>query len=257
MTQQFNYRDLLRQIEWEDRKLVERVMVGSYRHAVTIVCSKLGRTKGEFANGMFSYFAYGELLSPNGEWIKEGNNIVPVLPDGRFIMVVEQRPPLARYPERPRVVEFQNGKTLYLGEYGEIEFPGGAINPGESFTSGFLRELTEETDIENQTARLYRRVPPIYPFSADLALRMFLSVVYLSGMSFADRVENDGGLTVHALTREDVEHNIETGIISSAQSALLGWSFWKEVDFDRKFPELRAMSPAYMSVEDVRIIKPK
>lgn len=252
----FDFRDMLRQIEWEDGKMLEREVVGSYRHAITLVCSSLGRTKGEFANGMFPYFAYGELLSPKGEWIKYGNNVVPVLPDGRFLMVVEQRPVLLRYPDHPRIVEDDNHCLFDLGPCGALEFPGGAYNPGESFTAGILRELHEETNVEEQRARVVRRVPSIYPFSADLALEMTFSVVYLSGLSFSGYVEDDGGLRVIALNEWSVMRNIWRGVISSAQSALTGWAFYQEVR--AQADDLHTLiSNGYIAVDDVQIVKPK
>ncbi|OGZ47405.1 MAG: hypothetical protein A3J54_02355 [Candidatus Ryanbacteria bacterium RIFCSPHIGHO2_02_FULL_45_13b] len=253
----FDFRDVLREIEWEDGKLVERWVVGSYRHAVTLVCSSLGRTKGNFANGTFPYFAYGELMSPNGEWIKYGNNVVPVLPDGRFLMVVEQRPVLLRYPEHPRIVE-HTGHQFDLGPCGALEFPGGAYNPRESFTAGILRELREETEVEEQRAKVIRRVPGVYPFSADLALQMTFSVVYLSGLSFSDYVEDDGGLRVIALSEEEVWQNIHSGVISSAQSALTGWALWQEIRSAKESGMFdRLVQMGYLALDDVQIVKPK
>lgn len=253
----FGYRNMLRQIEWEDGKMLEREVVGSYRHAVTLVCSNLGRTKGEFANGTFPYFAYGELLSPKGEWIKYGNNVVPILPDGRFLMVVEQRPVLLRYPDHSRMVEHA-GHQFDLGPCGALEFPGGAYNPGESFTSGILRELHEETEVEDQRAQVIRRIPGIYPFSADLALQMTFSVVYLSGLSFSDYVEDDGGLRVIALSTQEVYQNIWNGVISSAQSALCGWGLYQEIMRAKESGTFHTLLElGYLAIDDVQIVKPK
>lgn len=255
---QFDYRDLLKQIEWEDGKLLEKEVIGSYRHAVTLVCSKLGRTKGEFANGTFPYFAYYELLSPNGEWIKSGNNIVPVLPDGRFLMVVEQQPIFARYPDRPHVVVLDNGHRFDIGLAGSLIFPGGAYNPGESFTSGILRELHEETEVAEQRAQIIRRVPGVYPYSSDLAHQITYSVAYLSGLSFSDYVENDGGLRVVALSETEVLHNIWNGVISSAQAALCGWALYQEIIHAKEngtFDSLVQMG--YLAIDDVQIVKSK
>jgi 8-oxo-dGTP pyrophosphatase MutT (NUDIX family) len=254
----FDYQEVLRKIEWEEGKLFEREIVGSYRHAVTFVCSSLGRTKGEFANGVYPYFSYGELLSPSGEWIQYGNNVVPILPDGRFLMVVEQRPILARYPEHPHIVGLQSkNRSFDIGMTGSLEFPGGAYNPGESFTMGILRELQEETAVEDQRAQLIRRSPGIYPFSADIALQMSFSIVHLTGLTFADYVEDDGGLRVIALTEKEVEQNMWHGVISSAQSALCGWAFYEEVQrakMNGTFQSLVKMG--YVVLDNVQIVKP-
>lgn len=250
------YAEHLKRIEWEEGKLIERCTVGSYRHAVTIVCSSRGRNKGKFVNGEFPYFAYMELLQPNGAWLKEGNNIVPILPDGRFLMVVERRSVLERY-EHPCIVELDD-RAVDIGPAGALEFPGGAYDPGESFTMGCLRELQEETNVGDQSARLVSRVPWIYPFSADLALRMRFSVVYLSGLSYADKVENDGGLRILALNEGEVWRNIRNGIITAGQSALLGWGFYQEVKRARQDNTLNNLVDAgYVALDEVQIVKPK
>ena len=254
----------LAKIVWDEGKH-ERVMVSSYRHAVVVACSLRGRQKAVFVNGEHPYFAYTELLTAGEKWISHGNNIVPVLPDDRLIMVVEQRPVLARYEGRPTVVEFED-RSLDLKDYGpysSLEFPGGAIEPGESFTAGFLRELQEETEVENQKATLYRRLPPIYPFGSDIALQSFLSVIFLSGYSFSHTVKDDGGLIVFALTYDEVERNIKNGIIASVQAALLGWAFYREIltakllKYKTCLSEKHLTEIGYLSIEEVEIKKPQ
>ena len=257
------WQEVLTEIEWVDGKCVERAIVGSYRHAITVICSKLGRQKAQFANGEYPYFAYIELLGSGGKWITHGTNIVPILPDHRLIMVVEQRPPHGRFAERPRFIELKKG-TIDLNDFGpfsSLEFPGGAIEPGESFTAGFLRELQEESGVGEQSATLYRTLRPHYPFGADIALQAFLGVVFLSGLSYTEQVEHDGGLRVLALTEKEVQKNICNGVIASAQAALLGWAFYKEVKEmlgNTRMPtESEMVKSGYLAIEHVKIIKPK
>lgn len=257
-----SFRDDLANTYWLKGEHI-RIRVGSYRHAITVVCDLAGRQRARFANGDFPYFAYVDLVTPDEQWIRQGTNIVPVLPDGRFIMVIEQRPIVARYPERPKQIELE-GRSLSLDDYGpysSLEFPGGAVNPGESLTSGFLRELREETEVGEQTARVYRRLRPNYPFGCDIALEQFLGVAFLSGVAYSEKVETDGGLTVLALSRSEVERNLRNGVIASGQAALLPWAFYQEVERAREDPHPHLLEDllrcGYLAVEDLKIAKPK
>lgn len=259
----FNFRDVLAETTWEEGRVVSLV-VGSYRHEVVATCSSAGRQRAQFANGEFPYFAYEELLDGKGQWISHGTNVVPVLPrtsqrEERFLMVVEQRPMLDRYSNVPSMLKIgENELDLRMfGPHSSLEFPGGAVDrKDKTITIGALRELTEETGLQKQMVTIYRRVPPIYPFGSDLALRMFFSVVFLTDDRFAEKVENDGGLRVLALTREEVERNIENGIIASGQAALLGWAFYKEVLFAKTVPseEGQMIENGYMAVEQVSLV---
>lgn len=211
---------LLESMEWIEGGHIP-LPQSSYRHRVVIACSQSGRQQAKFANGQFPYFAYTELLNGKGQWISHGNNIVPILSDGRFLMIVEQRPILERYRDHQRTAHI-NHMTIELGPCDSLEFPGGAVKSGEEFMASFLRELAEETGIDEQRGLLYRRLPVVYSFGSDIALAMFYNVIYLSGFSFQDQVDNDGSLSVYALRRAEVEYNILTGAITSAQAALHG-----------------------------------
>jgi 8-oxo-dGTP pyrophosphatase MutT (NUDIX family) len=188
-------KELLRTVEWQEDRVVP-VVEGPYRYRVVTHCSSKGRQRAMFANGERSYFCYMELLGANGQWIQKGASMVPVLPDGRIIMVVEQRPAQSRYLNRPMVARItgQNVDLSAFGSYSSLEFPGGAVDPGEGLKAGFLRELREETGIADQTAIYYGRRHPIYQTGSDIALQQFLGVVYLSGLSYEKYVPSDGGL---------------------------------------------------------------
>ena len=248
--------DALQSMEWVEGSHIP-LPQSSYRHRVVIACSESGRQKADFVNGRFPYFAYTELLNGNGDWISHGSNIVPVLSDDRFLMVIEQRPILARYPNHPRTVVLSQS-TIELGLCDSLEFPGGVVEQGEEFTASFLRELMEETGIPQQSGLLFRRLPLVYSFGSDLALAMFYNVIYLSGFSFPDRVENDGGLRVLALTRDEVETNIQNGVIASCQAALQGWAFYEDVDWALRDSTLRYVyiQRGYLSSQEVVIKKP-
>ena len=81
----------LLEIEWAEGLRVP-LPANSYRTRIVICCSSIGRQEALFANGYIgNYFSYIEILS-KGQWVPRGAIIIPVLPDGRFLMVVEQRP---------------------------------------------------------------------------------------------------------------------------------------------------------------------
>jgi len=247
---------LLKGIEWQEGKVVP-LLEGPYRYRIMVHCSAGGRQETEFSNGNRKYFCYVELTAPNGTWIEKGAGIVPVLPDGRLIMVVEQRPPQDRYPDRPMVARI-GGRDVDLGKFGpysSLEFPGGAVDPNEGLKAGFLRELAEETGVENQSAVFYSRNQPFYPFGSDLALRQFVGVVFLSGLSYKEKTKGDGGLNIFALTEEEITFNIRKGVIHSAQAALMQWSFYRElVDIKTNLKAIEGLeSMGYLSVSTVKI----
>ena len=228
----FNWRSVLAEHVWEEGKVIP-IVDSSYRTRTVVTCYSKGRSKAKFANGEHSFGAYIELTRPDGTRISQGNSIVPVLPDGRLIMVVEQRPPQFRLPNQPTsiMVDGQIVDLRQFGPYSSVEFPGGAVDPQDGkFKAGFLKELVEETEVPNQTAIVCRRKPPLFAQGADLALESQISVVYLSNFGFEKHVKTDGGLDVMAVSPKDVQENIWAGNIRSAQAALLGWAFYQEVE---------------------------
>ena len=247
---------LLKMIEWEDGKVVP-LLEGPYRHRIVVHCSVDGRQEAQFANGNGRYFGYIELVAANGQWIEKGTGVVPILPDGRFIMVVEQRPAQARYIDRPMIARIE-GRDIDLnkfGRYSSLEFPGGAVDPNEGLRAGFLRELKEETGVKNQNALFYSRCYPFYAFGSDVSLRQFVGVAFLSGVYYEKHTESDGGLNVLALAEEDVIYNIRRGVIHSAQAALLQWSFYADVKEARSDPSLeqKLKTMGYLSVSKIKI----
>lgn len=244
----------LKNVVWEEGKVVALVD-GPYRYRIAVRCSSTGRQKAEFANGVFPYGAFVQCLNGKGEWGSRGSNIIPVLPDGRILMVVEQRQLMALYPDAPRVVEFDDGSTVDLGVTGALEFPGGGVEPGESITIGSLRELFEETGIVGQRALLYRRAPGVVAFNSDIAGMNWYYVAFLSNGHFEDYVQNDGGLSVLALTENEVERNIRNGVISSGQAAIISWAFYQEVMRTKHDPlfEKELVDTGYLEVEEVVI----
>jgi len=252
-------RESLASIIWEEGKIFP-VVEGPYRYRVVVHCSANGRQKAMFANGEHNYFCYTELLNGKGEWIQQGSGIVPVLPDGRLLLVVEQRPAQSRYDDNPCLLK--TGDNIIdldkFGPHSSLEFPGGAINPGEGLKAGFLRELQEETEVDEQEALWYGCVRPVYLFGSDIALRHYSHVVFLSGLSYQPHVKTDGGLDVLALTNDEVQEAIWRGVITSGQAALTTWNFYKEVCQARKDPSFEALlqKQGYLAIEKVKIVKP-
>ena len=251
-------KQLLLSQAWEDGKVIH-VCEGPYRTRIVVHCSLKGRQKTMFENGEHPYFSYMELLDPNGSWIKQGASMVPVLSDGRFLMVVEQRPAQGRYDNVASIAKIY-GEDIDIKQFGpfsSLEFPGGAIDTGEGIKAGFLRELSEETGVENQLAKYYGRRRPLYPQGSDMALQANLGVVFLSGVKFEKYVATDGGLLVFALSRAEVMLNIHRGVICSGQAALLPWAFYREVEEARASEEVmrRMVDSGYLAVEDVKIAK--
>lgn len=257
---EFNFRDVLAETMWEEGKIVSLV-AGSYRHEVVAVCSQAGRQRAQFANGEFPYFAHTELLGAGGKRIEQGAGIVPVLPDGRLLMVVEQRPPQGRVAERPHFVKRASVPPVDLrkmGLYSSLEFPGGAVDPNDkNLRAGFLRELGQETGVENQTATLYRTLRPIFAFGSDIPVKAYFGVAFLSGVHYQEYVKDDGGLYVLALAEREVWWNIVSGVIVSGQAAILQWNFYKELmEAFHLGSAGKLVSEGYIVKEEVRLIKP-
>jgi len=254
-------KESLHEISWEEGKVVT-VAQGSYRHRLVIHCTEGGRQKAVFADGQeHKYAGYFEFVNAKDEWIKQGAGMVPVLPDNRFIMVVEQRPAQSRFPVRPTVAKIA-GREVDLrafGPHSSLEFPGGAVEPGQGLKSGFIAELTDETGIPDQSALWYSCLRPICPYGSDLALEQYFGVVFLSGFKYEPYVAEDGGLQVFALNKDEVEYNIHKGVIRSGQAALLQWFFYKEVRRARIDPayEKTLREDGYLAVEEVKIVKLK
>lgn len=231
MFNQLNAREILKSIQWEDGK-AEPVVQGPYRYEIVVVCSSLGRQKAVFSDGKeHSYFAIVRMVNGKGEWTGgRGGIIVPVLPDGKMLMVVEQRPPRSFFPEQPKHIELTASRVALdeFGPYSSLEFPGGAVESGEYFTAEFLRELSEETGVEKK-GTLYIRKRPQFQFVSEAACQDNLGVIYLEGMTYAEKTTDDGGLTVLALSEEEIVRNIRNGVISSGHAGLLPWYFYEEV----------------------------
>lgn len=245
-----NLNEVLSRETWVAGKIIP-IVEGSARHRVVIHCSPSGRQTHEFKNGPGNTAAYVELTRPDGSWIAEGTSIVSIMPDGRFPMVVEQRPPQGRYQDMPEKL-FVGDREIDLAQYGpysSVEFAGGAIDPEHKFGAGFLTELIEETGVEPR-GTLYRRKHPIYTFGSDIALQGWLGVMFLSDMTYKSFNETDGGLTTLLLTEADVRRNIRAGNIRSAQAALQGWGFYLEV---KEMLDTSTLDPEYVSQEEVAV----
>jgi len=251
---------VLRNIYWEEGRIITYEGDAPYRYRIAIHCSSYGRQIAAFVNGTFPYFCYIEIVNAKEEWVAKGAGIVPVLPDGRFIMIVEQRPLQERFPYLQMMIAQIGGRNVDLrtfGPFSSLEFPGGGVEPSEGLKAGFIRELAEETGVEEQTALCYRRGYSIYPFGSDIACANHIAVAFLSGLSYQEHVATDGGLTVFALTRDEIVRNIRSGVIRSGQAALLQWGFYREVEEAFVDPRLEQelIECGYLIKERVKIVK--
>ena len=79
-------------------------------------------------------------------------------------------------------------------------------------------------------------------------------MAYLSGLNFSARVESDGGLNVVALTKEDLQYLIRHGFISSGNTALSPYYFYREIeDAIEKNDVQTLIDEGYIAVEEVQI----
>ncbi len=218
-------REVLQSLEWEEGKEYP-VVEGPYRHTIKVLCSSLGRQTATFANGEHRYFGYVVCGAGN-----RGAITVPVLPDGRLLMVVEQRPPQGRAADRSHFVQLhdRNLDLCDFGSYSSLEFPGGEMNPNENVATGALREVLEETGSVEQNVELYRTKTPHWQFGSDATAGDFHAVAFLSNGFHADHVSDDGGLHIFAVTPEDAERNIQNGVIVSGQAGIMPYFFFEKV----------------------------
>ncbi len=218
--------EILKNHEWVEGKRIP-VLLASYRHVIVVACSQSGRNKAQFSNGEFPYFAHVALASRKLDFIENGCMIVPVLPDGRVIMIIEQRPPTATRAEQNRRLELKN-EDLQLGPDDSVEFPGGAIEIGENIVVGSLRELVEESGVPNQPVTLYLAKYPCNNWM-ELALKTFYGFALLTKNEFSPKTTDEGGeLRVLAITPEEVDTNIDNGVINSAM-VMVNWNFYHAV----------------------------
>jgi 8-oxo-dGTP pyrophosphatase MutT (NUDIX family) len=252
-----DWREFLSSQSWEEGRVI-CLPPSSYRHRVVVVCYSQGRQTTAFANGIYNFGAHVEMLDGRGQWSPSGSNFVPVLPDGRLIMVVEQRPAQGRFGNQPtKLVTILGDVDLRsFGPYSSLEFPGGSYEEGEGFKAGILRELVEETGVCEQTATLFFS-RPIDIFGCDAAKQSNLGVLFLGKMKHETFTPSDGGLTVLALSEEDVWENISLGNITSGQAALMPWWFYRDVKSALGNPGVyaRMQNAGYFRREEVVIKK--
>lgn len=174
--------------------------------------------------------AYWELQRQDGSWNRAGINIVPILPNGDALVVVEERGSLRPFvSDIPHVLKLSGGKELDLRRFGEgstLGFPGGEIKTGEVVKIGGLRELVEETNIPPQRGLLYLHSHLVFPYPSDLAHANHMGVIYLASSDFAPRVANDEGLNILALTPDEIEVNIRNGVFCSMNAGTYMWRWY-------------------------------
>lgn len=244
--------------DWEEGRVIT-LPQSTYRNRAVVTCYAQGRQTARFRNGFGNYGAYFEKMRPDGTTIPWGTGTVPVLPDGRMIMIIEQRPPQHLYT-KGLPTHFQcDGTELRFDRFGpfpSLEFPGGGPDvSGQSVKIAGLQELTSETGVPDQPVELWTRAHAFYPDGADMAHAEHIHVAFLSNLRYDHFVKDDGGLTVLAFTEADVQENIWRGAIVSGQAALHNWQFYHEVKRARTDPEFRTRleTCGYLRVEHLHI----
>ena len=225
----------LSSINWSDGKSIQ-IASAPYRLEIMLKCSPHGRQLAAFSGGHEGrFFCYVQIVNSDRSWTGEGSIVVPVLPNGQLLMVVEQRPAQAAFGPRTDLMRLQSGDMplTYFGPFSSIEFPGGGIERDIHPAANVLRELSEETGVSRVLA-LYRRAHPIYPFISDIAVRDYLFVAYLESMDYSTWAASDGGLHVLAVWPQEVTQNIRSGAIASGHAAILPFEFFKELDGARR-----------------------
>jgi ADP-ribose pyrophosphatase len=121
---------------------------------------------------------------------------VPVLDDGRIILVRQ-----LRYP---------------LGEY-ILELPAGKLGRGEDPEAAAGRELEEETGWTSGTLEKLTTMHTSPGFS-DEVLHVFLATDLRKSPLGHKREEGESSMTVHILTLEEALHMVESGEISDGKT---------------------------------------
>jgi ADP-ribose pyrophosphatase len=109
-------------------------------------------------------------------------------PDGRFVMVVQDRPAIRRR---------------------QPEFPAGRIDPGETASASIRRELVEET------GHAVKRLVRLGPFFADTGRLTNRAHLFFGEVVPVARWTPEPGVTVRHVTARQVDRMIADGRISA------------------------------------------
>jgi ADP-ribose pyrophosphatase len=125
-----------------------------------------------------------------------GAVVVPMIDDGRLILVEQLRYPL--------------GRRL-------LELPAGKLGPGEDPETAAARELTEETGwIAGQLEKLTTIFTT--PGFCDEELHLYLGTGLRESPAGHHREEGEQSMTLHLLTLDDVLAMVEDGRIRDAKT---------------------------------------
>ena len=146
--------------------------------------------------------------------------IVPVLDDGRVVMIRQYRPVM--------------GAWLW-------ELPAGKLDAGEDAEVGARRELAEET---GHAAATMTWLTGFYP--APGVLTEWMDVWVARGLTRVPLARDDDEvIRVKKFTREQIEHMLDTGKIKDAKSLVGLLAFLRESSAEVRPPlEARASRPA-------------
>lgn len=127
--------------------------------------------------------------------------ILPVLDDGRLVMVEQYRHPL---------------KKVFL------EFPAGKVNPGETSLQTAHRELKEEVGAVSRSMQLLTRIHPVIGYSDE-----FIDLYLAEGLTFTEAEPDEGEfLNVKEFSYDEVFEWLKDGKITDVKTSLA--LFWYE-----------------------------
>lgn len=132
------------------------------------------------------------------DWVQ----VVPLTPDGRFVMVEQ----------------FRHGTRRVT-----IEFPAGLVEPGETPLECGRRELEEETGYVGESAEVVGDVDPNAALQNNL-----LHIVVIRGCRPAGRMDQDPGehIAPRIVDPADVDGMIERGEFRDAYG-IIAWDFYR------------------------------
>jgi 8-oxo-dGTP pyrophosphatase MutT (NUDIX family) len=84
--------------------------------------------------------------------------------------------PLFGWPERPALV-FTERRADLRSHAGEISFPGGRRDPGETYLEAALREAHEEIALEPAGVEIVGALPPISTFVTSYKVHPFVGLI--------------------------------------------------------------------------------
>ena len=117
---------------------------------------------------------------------------------------------LAPLVERPEPTLVFTVRSIDLSRHaGEISFPGGLQDPGESLAETALRESNEEIGLDAAAVELVGALPPVHTFVSGILVVPFVGVIQRPPTFTPSDGEIDEVLTFEVAKLADVERVVE------------------------------------------------